>query len=373
MGNNKTICFFNSTNAWGGGEKWHLDISSLLVKNNFRVKFAISKNAIWKNQVEENHIPHDTFSISNLSFLNPFKIFQIVLYLRKNNVHTIIMNLSKDLKVAGIAAKLAGVKNIVYRRGSAIPIRNTFLNRLIFKHIVTEILANSEKTKLTINQNNSNLFPNNKIYVIYNGMDINKFNNQPINKIYNSKNDEFVIGNIGRIVEQKAQDKLIKLAVKLKEHNLNFKIIIGGEGKLLEDLKIQAKQLGVNNNIIFTGFVKDVKSFLESIDIFVLTSKWEGFGYVLVEAMACKKPVVAFNISSNPEIIEDNKTGYLVKPFDIDELSDKVIKISNNNELKNELGNYAYKRTVNLFSIQKTVNDLLELKFIYECTNKEIN
>lgn len=369
MQNSKTICFFNSADAWGGGEKWHLDISHLLLQNGFKVKFAISENSEWKNKVENKKVPFDTFSISNLSFLNPFKIFRIVSYLKKNKAHTIIINLSKDLKAAGLAAKIAGVKNIIYRRGSAIPIKNSISNRHIFKHIVTTVLANSEKTKRTVNENNAFLFPVDKIHVVYNGLDINKFNSQSINKIYNKNDDELVIGNIGRVVEQKAQDKLLDLAVKLKSKNLNFKIIIGGEGKLLDDLKKQAKDLDIENHIIFTGFVKDVKSFLESIDIFILTSKWEGFGYVIVEAMACKKPVIAFDISSNPEIIDNNTTGFLTPPFDIDKLSEDVLKIAKDKTLKKDFGDNAYKRTIKLFSISKTLEDLLTLDFVNECKN----
>ncbi len=369
MQNNKTICFFNSADAWGGGEKWHLDISHLLLQNGFNVKLAISNKSEWKNKVEIKKIPFDTFSISNLSFLNPLKILRIVSYLKQNKVHTIIINLSKDLKTAGLAAKIAGVKNIVYRRGSAIPIKNSISNRHIFKHIVTTILANSEKTKRTINQNNTSLFPEEKIYVVYNGLDINKFSNQTINKIYSKNNNELIIGNIGRIVEQKAQNKLLDLAVKLKSNNQNFKIIIGGEGRLLDDLKKQAKEKNIEKHVIFTGFVKDVKSFMESIDVFILSSKWEGFGYVIVEAMACKKPVIAFDISSNPEIIDHNTTGFLIPPFDIDKLSEKVTELAKDEILRKELGKNAYQRTIKLFSISKTLEDLLSLGFISECKN----
>ena len=367
MKHNKTICFFNSAKAWGGGEKWHLDIAYLLSQKDFKVVLAVLKNTLWESKIQSKHIPYKKFSISNLSFLNLFKIFQIVSFLKTNNVETIIINLSRDLKVAGFASKIAGVENIVYRRGSAIPIKNTFLNRFIFKHIVTNILANSEKTKQTINQNNPNLFPKDKIDVVYNGMDIDTFNNQGVNKIYQSSENEIVIGNIGRIVEQKAQDKLIELALQLKKENLKFKLIIGGEGPLLEELKQQAKTLKVDKNILFTGFVNDVKSFMESLDIFILTSKWEGFGYVIVEAMACKKPVLAFDISSNPEIIDHNNTGYLVKPFDINELKEKVLLIANTKEKREQLGTQAYRRATTKFSIDKTIHDLLSLDFINDC------
>ena len=367
MQGNKTICFFNSTDAWGGGEKWHLNTSVILKNKTFKVKLFISENASWKNLVEDNKIPFEKIKVGNLSFLNPFKVLKTKSLIKKNNAHTVILNLPRDLKLVGIAAKLAGVKHIVYRRGSAIPIKNTFLNRYIFKNIVTSILTNSEKTKETINQNNSNLFPKDKIAVIYNGIDIDEFENRKFSSVYESNDNEIVIGNVGRLVEQKAQDKLLELSSVLENKKIKHKILIGGEGKLLTYLQAKAKELSVEDNIVFTGFVKDIKSFMESIDVFVLTSKWEGFGYVLVEAMVCKKPVIAFDISSNPEIIKDKETGFLVPAFDIDILSEKLMELSENKELCTRLGENAYARVVNLFSIEKTIDKLLSLNFISEC------
>lgn len=364
---NKTICFFNSTKAWGGGEKWHLDISKILSEKGFDVILCISNKAEWKNRIEKAGVLHQTFSISNLSFINPFKIFKIKNFLVKKNIRTVIINSSSDIKVVGLAAKWAGIKNIVYRRGSAIAIKNSFVNRFFFKNIITNILVNSEKTKKTINQNNSKLFPTDKIKVIYNGIDIAKFNSSKINKIYTPKDNEIIIGNIGRIEYQKAQHKLIELASKLKLKNIKFKIIIGGDGSLLHKLKEYAIELNVEKNIIFYGFVNDTKSFLESIDVFVLTSKWEGFGYVMTEAMICKKPVIAFNISSNPEIINDSETGYLIKPFDIDILAQKIEELYHNKQLIHSLGNNGYKRAISLFSIEKTIHDILFLRYISEC------
>ena len=364
---NKTICFFNSTKVWGGGEKWHLEIAKSLFERGFNVILVISPDANWKENVEMLKIPYETFSVSNFSFLNPFKVSKIKNFFLKNNVYTVISNSSEDIKIVGLAAKWAGLKNIVYRRGSAIPIKNTFINRFFFKTIISDVLTNSQETKSTINQNNSNIFPKNRISVIYNGIDIEKFNSTKINKIYNSQKDEIVIGNIGRIENQKAQYKLIELAYKLKNKKIKFKIIIGGEGSLLPQLKKMAHSLKVENNVIFTGFVYDAKSFYESIDVFVLTSKWEGFGYVIAEAMICKKPVIAFNISSNPELIDNNSTGYLIKPFDVDELSQKIEELYHNSTLLKVLGTNGYNRATSLFSIDKTINDVLSLDYISEC------
>jgi len=93
---------------------------------------------------------------------------------------------------------------------------------------------------------------------------------------------------------------------------------------------------------------------MKSIDIFVLTSIWEGFGYVLVEAMASKVPIVAFEISSNPEIVEHNLTGYLVPSFDMKAMTEKVAQLMDDEQLRLTIGREGRKRVENHFSFEST-------------------
>ena len=298
--------------------------------------------------------------ISNFSFLNPLKIFKIFRVLKQKKIECIIINLSEDVKIAGLSAKLAGVKNIIYRRGSAIPIKNSLSNRFIFKKLITGIIANSEQTKRTILQNNARLFPEQKIAVIYNGIPIEKTDNSKCNALYIKQAGEVVLGNAGRLVAQKGQKYLIEIAEILKKRNLKFKLLIAGEGKLLDSLKRKAVEAGVQNNIVFLGFIKDIGAFMKSIDIFILTSLWEGFGYVLVEAMAAAKPVIAFDISSNPEIIKNNETGFLIKDQEIAAFADKVEILMENDSLRENMGIAGRRRAENLFDIEKSYRRFIE-------------
>jgi glycosyltransferase involved in cell wall biosynthesis len=351
---NKTICFFNSTKEWGGGEKWHFDMATKMYSDNINIFVVTNKKSVLFEKLKSSNINLFAVKISNLSFLNPFKVLKIIKFLKKNKIISIIINLSADLKIAGIASKIAKVPNIIYRRGSAIPIKNTLFNRFLFKKIVTEIIANTEATKKTINQN-YNFFPVKKIKVIYNGIDIQKYeSNQKI------ITNEIKIGNLGRLVKQKAQFYLIHLAKILKDRKINFKIIIGGKGKLEEELKTLSKNFGVENEIYFEGFIENTNLFMQKIDVFVLTSIWEGFGYVLVEAMACQKPTIAFDLSSNPEIIEDNKTGFLIEFDKVEKMADKIEYFINKNEKLYEFGLYAKNRAEKLFTIEKSYNNLKE-------------
>ena len=355
------ICFFNTNKSWGGGEKWHFDIAKRLNDKGYKV-FAVTHNRCeLLSRFRSSDITAFHLALSNFSFLNPYKLFKIYRIFRKKKVQTVFINLPSDLKVAGLAAKMAGVKNVIYRRGSAIPIRNNFFNRFLFKKIVTSIIANSEETKRTILLNLKNIISENKIRVIYNGIDLATFSEHDSQPVFVKNNYELIIGNAGRLVHQKGQKYLVEIARLLKDKGLKSKILISGEGPLLSDLRQSAKKAGVEDMLVFCGFIEDIKSFLLSIDIFVLTSLWEGFGYVLVEAVQCKKPVVAFNVSSNPEIVKDGETGFLVEPMKPEELYKKIIYLYEHPDVAEKFGSSGKERVNGLFSIDTTVKHVEQL------------
>ncbi len=355
---NNTICFFNTTKAWGGGEKWHFDMASMLHERGYDVLCIVDPGSAFAEKLKSTSLPYITANVRKMSFLNGFKINRLATVFKKWKVSVVILNLSSDLKTGGLAARRAGVPNIIYRRGSAIPIRNSMLNRYLLKEVVTHIIANSEETKRTILYNNPGIFDKDKIRVIYNGIDLHKYDKQKVNVTYKKQgSNALVIGNAGRMVKQKGQKMLIDIAIGLEKRNIDFKLLIAGDGKLRDQLEEYAKRENVIDRIDFLGFVKDVKSFMNALDIFLLTSLWEGFGYVLTEAMAASKPVVAFDNSSNPEIVDDEETGFLIKPYDIDAFVEKIIYLQDST-IRNKMGMEGRNRVEKYFTIEKTLDNL---------------
>ena len=308
-------------------------------------------------------IPHHLLSIGNLSFLNPLKIITLVRLFRKELPDILIMNLPADLKAAGIAARLAGVKRIIYRRGSAIPVRNSCLNRLLFRYVIDEVVANSKETARTVLSENPQLIPTDKIHVVYNGVDWGRFDSLSQVAVNRLQQDRIVLGNAGRLVPQKGQEILIEVAKYLKNKGYNFEIVVAGGGKLKETLLQKALAEGVAEQLRFLGFIDNMPQFLNSIDIFLLPSHWEGFGYVIAEAMYCEKPVVAFNVSSNPELVSDNETGFLVEQGDVAAFAEKAEILINNAGLRRQMGQKARKYAVGRFSIQNTLTEIEKLLY----------
>lgn len=272
----------------------------------------------------------------------------------------LLTNLSHDMKVSSIAGKLAGVPDIIYRRGSAIPVRNTILNRYLFKNVLTKIIANSKETRRTILENNSLLVPEDKITVIYNGIYLSRYH-LDAKSLPKTEEDEIILGCAGRLSEEKGHLYLLEMMKRLKEGRLRYRLLIAGEGKMLHLLEKKAHKLGVSDQVEFLGFVEDMPSFFRSIDIFLLSSRYEGFGYVLAEAMASQKPVVAFDIKSSAEIVVHGETGYITGLNNIDEMTARVHELAEDGELRNRMGEKGRVRVEEQFSFERSQKEVIEL------------
>lgn len=348
----KTICFFNSTFFWGGGEKLHYDYALAFYQKGYQVIVITAPNSELYKRLVNKKVKVYLLKNKNISFLNPFKIIGLVKILKKENVDTILFSSSKDFKFASIASKIAKVENIIYLRGLAVPIKASKINKILFKHVLTHIIANSYATKNTILAHIKDESIRRKTDVIYHG--IETMQKTTFKKI---KDDAIILGNAGRLTFQKGHDYLLQIAKLLKEKGLNFRLYIAGEGELKEKLMQQIIHLELTNEVYLLGFVENMEDFMSKIDIFLLTSRWEGFGYVLVEAMAKSKPIVAFNISSNPELI-NNQNGFLANYPDLEDFTNKTAQLISNSSLRVEMGKHGLVTYQKKFTLRERVDEL---------------
>ncbi len=351
-------CFFNTVSAWGGGEKWHLEVASYLHEKGFNVLVVAAPNSALALKAKALGIEVSFIKLSNLSFLNPLVINRIARLLKHYDVDNLIMNSPRDLKSAGIAAYLLKLPKVIFRRGSDIAIKNNILNRFLYQSVVHKVLVNSPATEASLNANNGQLVAKSKIKLIPNGIDFGKFLSEPFSPIYTKQAGELVLCTLGRLVPQKNHGFLIDVAEVLKRKQLRFKLLIGGSGPLEGELKKKAKTKGVAEHILFTGFIERPKDLYMSGDIFLLPSLWEGFGYVLAEAGLCSLPSIAFNISSNSQIIQDGITGTLVSEQNPLPFADAVIQLSEDKELRQELGVAANKFVKQSFDAERIFKEI---------------
>ena len=329
----KSICFFNSNRAWGGGEKWHYSMAKELIRHGYKTTLVTNLQSQLRTKAVEDGLNVYSFSISNLSFLNPVKIITLYLFFKVKKFDTVIVNLPADLKVAGISARLAGVKNIIYRRGMPHALRNTWLNRFLFEKVLTKIIVNSNEIGRSLSEGNESWFPKDKLALLYNGISLTTPHDKS-KKLYEKKGQEFIIGNAGRLTPQKGQKYLIEMAEILHSKQIDFKVLIAGEGELRSSLSDMVKLKGLQNRVILLGHVTDMAGFMNSLDVFVFPSLFEGSANTLIETLFYEKPIVAFDVSSNPEIIENGVNGFLTKSENSQDLAERVIELINSVELR---------------------------------------
>jgi glycosyltransferase involved in cell wall biosynthesis len=354
----KNICLFNSCKKWGGGEKWHFETALKLKEKGYHIIVCTNKPSELYNRLQKKKITIYQIRTGNLTFINLYKVIQLYLLFKKNNIQTIVLGLSSDVKCAGIAAKLAGVTEIIYRRGLANPIKNTWLNQFLFHKIVTKVITNSHEVKKRFLESIPSIAESSKIHIIYNGIDMNTIIATENKNGFHKLNQKIVIGNSGRLIEEKGQKYLIELANNLRFYTNNFIIKVAGKGKLRKALESYAKKMKVEDVIKFLDFVEDTDEFYKEIDIFVFPSVSEGFSNAILEAMIYEKPVVAFNISSMPEIIDNGITGYLVEFDNISELTERVMTLIEHPEIRFKMGKAAKQKVLVNFNINNTILQL---------------
>jgi len=357
------ICFFNTLKFWGGGEKFYLEFAQAFKEKGLQVVIFCKHGSPLSQKAAALDLDQENLNVSTLSFLNPLKILKTKKLLKKHDVHSVVFSTSQDLKLAGLAASLAGVKHIVYRRGLAVPVKGSFINKYLFKNVLTSIVANSAETKKTLLRHMAGVIPENKISIIYNGIKPEEYTKdleKPLTEAL-AHRPKIILGNAGRLTNQKRQILLLEVAEKLKKDNLQFVILIAGTGVLEEKLKAEINRRQLEGSVQLIGFQDDMNSFMAAIDVFILTSSWEGFGYVLAEAMIKSKPTVAFDITSNPEVAPDGVSGFLVPHEDVNLLTEKIKLLITDNDLRERLGASAKKWTLEKFSFNSQVEKYVEI------------
>jgi glycosyltransferase involved in cell wall biosynthesis len=197
-----------------------------------------------------------------------------------------------------------------------------------------------------------------RTFVVYNGLDLPAFDALSGQPLIPRISCGTVIGCAGRMTAQKGQTYLLESVALLRQRGRDVTVLFAGTGELEQELRTRATMLGLDECVHFLGFVTEMKRFYASIDIFVLPSLWEGFGYVLTEAMSMRLPIVAFEVSNIPEVVVQGQTGLLVPQRDVVAFADAVEKLLRDETLRERMGRAGRHRVESCFTLAKTFHEL---------------
>ena len=198
------------------------------------------------------------------------------------------------------------------------------------KILATSNVLKEESKKYTLKE----------IAVIPFGIDTEKFSPKEVNSIF--KYEDVVIGTIKALEYVYGVEYLIRAfkIVKTKLFNQTIKLLVVGSGTLKESLEKIVKELELENDTVFTGYIgqDNISDYHNMLDIYVAVSLEESFGVSVIEASACSKPVIVSNVGGLLEVVEKGKTGFIVEPKNPEALAEALIKLINNPGLRVEMG-----------------------------------
>jgi len=328
----KKITFFIPNFLIGGAENVFINLANQAINNNYKVEFVVgeSKGPL-KKKLNKN---------INIVSLNKNRIskcfFGLVVYLRKNNPDYFLSAMTHCNILSCIVAFFCR-----YNGKLIIKECNNFSTNFkrknikfyiifwlvnFFYNISDKIICLSNGVKKDFLDNFSKL--KKKINVVYNPININEIHKLSYEKILTKNNSKFKIISIGRLVKQKNFSNLIRAFEVVQSKVKKIHLIIIGDGYEKKKLKKLVSFLKIKKKVTFLGEVKNPYKYLKNSDLFVLSSDYEGFGTVILEAMVFNLPIVSTDCDYGPrEILKKYNKKKLVKVNSYKSLSRGIIEM----------------------------------------------
>ena len=210
-----------------------------------------------------------------------------------------------------------------------------------------------------------------KIHTVFNTLDPadwdHAINPAPVRDEFQIAADTTVLATVSRLSPWKGQTELLKALALVKQRNPNFRLLLVGEDDVratpghysyTAELHQITRELGLEEQVIFTGFRKDVKQIMAACDIYAMPSFEEPFGMVFLEAMAMKRPVIASVSGGVPEFVEHGKAGLLSVHKDIDGLAEHILTLVDNPELRRRMGEHGRRRVETTYNAAQMAREM---------------
>lgn len=258
-----------------------------------------------------------------------------------------------------LAAVLGNKAPLILSRRVDFPIKNNFFSSLKYNHTaIKRILCVSNAIKQITAQG---IKDSSKLFTVYSGIDLTKFELRTgrFKKELKLDDTTFLIGNTSALADHKDYFTFLDVAERVAAENDKCHFVVMGDGLMKTEIHQYAKRKKLNGRITFTGFRNDIPKILADLDLFLITSKTEGLGTSILDAFACRVPVVGTDGGGISELIEHEKTGLLCEVKNVEQICSAVEKMMVETDLRNELINNASKK-VQSFSKQETAKQTLD-------------
>lgn len=353
----------------GGGQIHILLLSKYINKNHFEVLIASTPKGPFKTLVEK-----EGFKFFDVHLRKSFNICALRHLESIVNIEKIEI-LHSHGTVAGVYAKILKKRNPFLKlihsiHGYHYLYSSNFLKRngiRLIERILVDIpdmCVLPTNYDISLGLENKVIMPD-RVSIIPYGIELENYSSEEdsdsaVARELRIRNNGFVIGNISRFDVQKNQKLLIEILPAIIKDIPGVQLLLIGEGELMEDCRKLVVKMGLSEKVIFAGVRTDLKKIFPLIDIFVFPSKWEGLSLTLIEAMAARRCILASDIPSNRELINQGQNGFLFELNNKIDLINKIVELYKNPKLRELLASNA-KASAKRFDVKQMVSQIEKL------------
>ena len=356
----------------GGAQDNTIYTLERLDRSKYKVSLAANIIGVYEQRVmnidglDIIHLPYLKRKINIVN--DTISLFQLYRFIKKNSYDIVHTHSTKSGVLGRIAAKLAKTPVIIHTvhgfafhdfMSAVLHKIYTLLEKcmnLITDHLITVSTLNGKKM-ISLNLARSEDITN-----VYSGIDLEKFEQDSDGAFIRDElgidQDMRLVGFIGRFSHQKDPLCLLKAVKRTVKECLNVHFLLVGGGELKSEMVDFISQNDLGKIVTVWDFRQDINNILNALDLFVISSIYEGLGRSLTEAMAKGIPVVATAVEGVPEIVQHNATGRLVPPRNSKELSKMIIRALENKPQSLYMAVKGKKWVYEKFSVDKMVKDI---------------
>jgi L-malate glycosyltransferase len=278
---------------------------------------------------------------------------------REHRVNIVHAHNAATASAAGLMRLLAPSVGVVLSRRVDFSLRKNPLRLLKYYYLPHRVIAISVGIKRILVGDG---IPPSRIEVIHSGIEVERFDALPgqLREELGLPAETLLVGTLAAFVRHKGFDVLLEAVERVGRVFPGAHFVWAGEGELEENLRAEAAQRGLRN-LTFLGFRDDVVNLLRSLDVFVLASREEGLCTSLLDAMACRLPLVATRVGGIPEAVLHGQNGLLVPPGDPEALAETLLTMLRDPELRRSAGEAGRRRVEEFYHARETARKTLEV------------
>ena len=347
----------------GSGGAENLLVSAAKHVDRDRFNYSAAYFLPWKDQLVEG-IEAQGIPVTCFKQRVPYDLralFALNRKLRKDKIDILHAHLPYSGLVGRLASKFSPVKKVVYSEHNVWERYNKVMrvaNKFTYK-MNDAVVAVSENVEESI-RSGMNVGDSLRLNTIENGVDVEQLST--LSKASKWLKEELGIPAENRIVTcvanftpKKRHTDLLAAAKRTLASTPDVSFVLVGIGPLLDDVKAEAKTLGIDKNVVFTGLREDAREIIAASDMFMLSSEFEGMPISVLEAMGTKTPVLSTRVGGLPEMLVEGTEGMMVDSLNPEKLSDAINDLLANETLRRSLAERAFVRVTNEFDIRHMV------------------